>query len=326
MDAVTTIKQHMDIDRLLEHYDFDHVHTDGEMIRSCCKIHGGNNPNAFVISRETGLWYCFTGGCGAGDMFTLVQKMEKIEFKDAVNWLANFYEIDINNLEIIERKPDYIKELNKFIKMMKGKKKVSSTEYHITEEIKEVTRYRNFTPETLLHFKLGFVDSICLAKRDGKVYSLQKRLVFPIIFDGIQVGLSLRRTRTADYPKWSHQPATLETANLLYNYDSCKSVDSVILCEGITDVWAFHELGLNAVATFGAHVTDQQYKLILKTGCSEVVLAYDGDDAGKKAVNKCIELFKHKVKISIIDFESNEDPESISRSELIDRYRKRARM
>ena len=64
MDAVTLLIKHLDAEKLLEHYDFDRIKSDGDMIRSSCKIHGGNNPTAFVINKETCLWYCHTSDCG----------------------------------------------------------------------------------------------------------------------------------------------------------------------------------------------------------------------------------------------------------------------
>ena len=115
MDAVTIINEHLDIHRLLQHYDIDKTNPEGDIIRACCKLHGGNNPTAFVINVETGLWYCHTGSCGGGDAFTLVQKMEGCDFPSSVRWLAEFFDVDISNLHITERKYQHIEELIKNI-------------------------------------------------------------------------------------------------------------------------------------------------------------------------------------------------------------------
>lgn len=325
MDAVALITQHLDVDKLLKHYDFDGVHTDNEIIRASCKIHGGNNPTAFVINRETGLWYCHTGSCGGGDVFTLVQRMEGIEFKESVHWLSKFFDLDIANLTIVERKAEYIEELKRFIKAMKGKRKKIIPMFAISEEVKSVAKYRDFETATLAHFNLGYVESVTLAKRNGEHYTLRSRLVFPIVYNGIQVGVSFRRIKSTDVPKWSHQPAHIETKDLLYNYDAVIGESVVVVCEGITDVWAFFEIGVPAVATFGAHLTQEQYKLLLKTG-ADIVLAYDGDEAGKLATQRAIKLLKHKANISLIHMSDDEDPESIGREELKKRYESRKRV
>lgn len=325
MDAVSLIVQHLDVEKLLEHYDFDKIHPDGDVIRACCKLHGGNNPTAFAINRERGLWVCHTGDCGSGDVFHLVQKMEGCDFASSVRWLANFFNIDINNLQITERKVEYIEEIKKFTKVMKSNRKKELQVFVIKETVKEVAKYRKFKESTLRHFNLGYVEQVVLQKRDGEEYTLYNRLVFPIVFNNIQIGVSFRRIKNTDFPKWSHQPAHMETGNYLYNFDEAKKESVIVVCEGISDVWAYHEIGIEAVATFGAHVTDEQYKLLLKTG-ADLCFSYDGDEAGKLATSKAIQQFKYKANLSQVCFNEGEDPENISREELKLRYECRKKL
>ena len=322
MDAVSLLSKHIDVEKLLNHYGFEKISHHGDFIRACCKIHGGDNPSSFVINRDTHLWFCHTGSCGGGDVFTLVQKMENVDFPSAVRWLANFFDVDIKNLRITERKAQHIEDLKKFIKMMKGRRKKDLQTFTIQEEIKEVAKYRNFNEETLKHFGLGYVESVNLKKRNGEDYTLLHRLVFPIIFNNIQVGISFRRIKSTDYPKWSHQPAHIETKNILYNYDNVIGESVVVVCEGISDVWAFYEIGVPAVATFGAHITEEQYKLLLRTG-ADLVFAFDGDEAGKTVTQRALKMFKYKANLSVLHLNDGEDPESLTREELKKRYEQR---
>ena len=324
MDATTAINEKLDAIKLLEYYHFEQIRYEGEMIRACCKIHGGNNPSGFVMDSTNGLWYCHTGGCGGGDAFTLVELMEKIPFKEAVVWLARFCDVNITDLQIKERSYGYIEELKKFMKIMKEKKQKNFNEFTIKEEIQEVKKYRKFEESTLNFFKLGFVKCVELEKRNEGKYKLFDRLVFPIFFNGIQVGISFRKTKANDFPKWSHQPVNFETKNILYNYDNVKQSNELVVCEGYLDVWAFHEIGVPAVATFGAHLTKQQCMLLLKTG-ADIVLAYDGDEAGRKATQKAIEMLKNKANVSEIKFDEGQDPENIAREELRERYAGKSR-
>jgi len=319
MFAVEKILQQADIMKLLEHYKFDITQQNGDLIRSKCMIHGGDNPTAFVINTETSLWFCHTGSCGGGDMFSLVEKMEGITFIEAVKWLSDFFQVDIEGLEVKERKSDLRKELNMFIKAMKSRKKEPITSYKISADVKLVTKFRAFTQDTLHHFALGFVDSIELDKRDGTKYTLFNRLLFPIVFNNEIVGIALRRTKSSDMPKWSNQPVNIDTSQILYNYDDAKFSDVIVVTEGITDVWAYHEIGLKAVSTFGAHLTEEQYKLLLKTG-ADIVLSYDGDDAGREAIKKAHKMLKNKANIYIVDLPDGADPESITREELMQKY------
>lgn len=324
MDAVTLLNDKVDMEILLKYYDFDKVRREGSIIRACCKIHGGDNPTSFVVNEENKLFYCHTS-CGGGDAFTLVQRIEKIDFPQAVRKLAELFNVDITHLHIMERKIEYMEEIKKWLKTMRSKtKKKDIQAFVIPEPIREVTKYRMFREDTLKHFGLGFVDSVTLDKRDTGTYTLHNRLVFPIRFNDIQVGISFRKTKAQDFPKWSHQPARLHVNEILYNYDHVKNERKIVIVEGITDTWAYYEIGIPAVCTFGAHLTDEQYKLLFRTG-ADLVFSYDGDDAGRLATERAIKLFKHKCNLERVAFAEGEDPESISREELQKRYEQRVR-
>lgn len=328
MDATTYINQNLDVEKLLRHYDFDNISVNTDLIRSCCKLHGGNNPTAFVINKNNGLWFCHTGGCGGGDIFTLVERFEgfsKYDFPKTVQWVASFFNLNIDGLSIHNKHSDYLKELQKFISIAKKNQHKKLPEFSLKEEVKQVAKYNNFLPETLDYFNLGYVASVQLTKKSGDAYTLYNRLVFPVIFNGIQVGVSLRRINNSDFPKWSHQPANINFGDFLYNYDNVKTTNEIIICEGITDVWAFHECNLPAVATFGSHITNEQYRLLLQT-YANLTFSFDGDEAGQLTTSKAIDMFKFKANISTITFNTNEDPASIPRKELIKLFENRNKL
>lgn len=325
MDAITHINQNLNVEKLLNHYGFEHIQADNEFIRSCCRLHNGNNPSAFVINKNTGLWFCHTSDCGGGDIFTLIERLEgfsKKDFPKTIHFVADFFDLNIDGLEIYDRKPNYITEIQKFIQLMKVNKKKKLSEFSLSEEVKQVLQYRDFLPDTLSFFNLGYVDSIRLNKKSGEIYTLYRRLVFPVSFNGIQVGVSLRRVNNNDQPKWSHQPVNVNFGDFLYNYDNAKSANEIVICEGITDVWAFHECSIPTVATFGSHITNEQYKLLLKTGAN-LTFSFDGDEAGYIATNKAINMFRNKANIKQIIFKPNQDPASISRKELFNLFEQR---
>lgn len=337
MDALNALQKHIKIEKLLEHYQFERISNNGGMIRACCKIHGGDNPTGFVANPDNGLWYCHTSDCGGGDIYTLVEKMEGITFREAVQWVADFFNVDIKDMEIHERVESYMKELQRFTKIMMSRKKEELPPYEIPVPLREVTKFRQFKEETLRKFELGYAERYPCLKRDNTPYELTNRLVFPIRQNGKIVGVSLRRVRANDYPKWSHQPVNIETNVLLYNYDNVQGAQTIVVCEGITDVWAFDEIGVPAVATFGAHITDEQYKKLMRTG-ADLVFAYDGDKAGRHVLDVAVHgytnkkgqfirgLFKDKVNCYAIYFNEGEDPENIDRNELKLKYERRMRL
>ena len=318
MDATTLLREKVDPEALMIHLGFDYMRQDGDFIRSACKIHGGDNRDAFVMNLEEGLWYCHTS-CGGGDIFSLVQKMKNLTFPQTVEWLAEYAGIDIDNLEVVEQKEEHIKEIQKFSKTMNARKKSKPVAYNIPTQTKSVTKFRGFSPETLEHFGLQYVEEITLQNKQGKEYTVRDRLVFPIVQNGIQVGASFRRIRANDNPKWSHQPVGIETKDILYNYDSAIGEREIVIVEGMPDVWAYHEIGVTAVATFGAHLTDEQYKLLMRTG-ADIVLSYDGDEAGKRATDKARALFRNKAVVKYVSLANGEDPDNIPRQELLNRY------
>lgn len=325
MDALELLNERIDIVKLMNHYNFEQIDDDGSFVRACCALHGGNEPTAFVANVENGRWYCHTGGCGGGDAFTLVQRKEECNFSESVKWLATFFEVEIGDIEVLKRKSKEESELKKWIQTIQARRKHIMNEFHISDNAKSVRKFRDFLPDTLKFFGLKWVDSFDAEKRDGSRYTLRNRLLFPIIQDGVIVGASLRRVRKTDIPKWSHQPIRMKTGEILYNYDiTLGDVESVVVVEGIPDVWAYHEIGVAAVATFGAHLTDFQLKLLLQSG-KDIVLSYDGDEAGRIARDKAIQMMRLTTNLSVVNFADGEDPANITREELLMRYEQRSK-
>ncbi len=322
-DVKQLILDKLNIIDLLEHYEFENINDNNDIIRACCKIHNGDNPTSFVINKE-GLWHCHSSQCGNGDIFTLVQIMEgfddKSAFPKSINWLLNF--LNINTNQQYTPKPKYLKETQQYINHISKNQDITFEEYNINEEIKKVSKFRNFKKETLNFFRLGYVDEITLTKKNNKQYTLYNRLVFPIILNNIQVGVSLRRTNNKDYPKWSHQPYNIKTSNILYNYDNVLNKKQIVICEGITDVWAFYEINIPAVSIFGTNISYQQYKSLLQIS-ADIIFAFDNDKAGINATNKAIKLLTNKANLSYIQLPLNKDPENIKREVLLQLYEQR---
>ncbi len=328
MDAVSTIQQEMKVEELLKYYHFDVSNSDGEFFRSRCKIHEGDNPTAFVINLDSGLWYCHTGDCGGGDIFTLVELMEGIDFPQAVHFLANFFNIDIKNLKILnknKKRKDYVEEMKRFIHIIQESKVKSHPPYHLNATIKKVTKFRTFEKRTLNWFDLSFMEEGTFYKRNGETYQLKNRLLVPIVDNGKQIGVSIRRTKSNQSPKWLHQPVGLSTSTILYNSDELKSADIIVVVEGIFDAWAFHEIGIPSVAIFGSSISKKQQSILLKTG-STIVLAFDGDETGRKATKQSVKDLKNKTNIEVVEFDNGDDPERVTRRELEKIFRNRIKV
>ena len=323
MYANEKVIANMDVLKLLEHYNFNTTNYAGSTIRSACTIHGGNNPTSFVINTDSGLWYCHSG-CGGGDIFTLVERMEDITFKESVEFLSKFFDIDVSGLNISQNKNKLEKELKNFVGIIKRSHTSPLETFKFVADTVGMKSYRNFTKDTLDAFNVVYAKSIELFNKNGELYTALDRILIAIIFEGLQIGISLRKTKSADFPKWSHQPRGLKVNEMLYNYDRVIGENVLIVTEGMFDVWAYHEIGLPAVCTFGANISHQQYVLLLQTG-ADIVMSYDEDKAGREGTRKALELFKNKANIYKVQFNEGDDPASITREELLELYGKRKR-
>lgn len=324
MDAVSVIKKNIDVERVLRHYNIDYKYHN-DYIRCACPLHNGDNPTAFVINDKF-LWSCHTSDCGSGDIFTFIEKMEDVDFPKAVKITAQILGIDIDNLVIAERKDDYLKDVEKFLKYIKSRKKNKDlTEYNVNAELLQVKKFRNFQQETLKKFELMYAKEVTFKTRDNKDFTLYERLIIPIYSNGVKIGVSARKMRAKDNPKWFHAPVNIETGNLLYNIDNCNEGNYIIVCEGIFDVWSWYEAGFNAVCTFGANLSEEQYRMLLRSG-KDIIWSYDGDDAGLKATKKAVEKMRYKANQWIIHFPEGADPGNCTPSQLINLYNEKERV
>ena len=225
--------------KVLHHYG-EVVHDNGVTYRGCCPIHGGDNNTAFVINKDNGLYYCHTGCQEGGDVIQFIMRYKKLKYIDAVQ---EYEGIIGEKLERETRKKQIVKQdVYKFDKQVQ--------EYEITDEMIELGSYRDFEQHTINEFKLA-------------INNYSSRVSIPLIMNGVLLGVT-ERAVDDEQPKWRHQPKGLKTSEMLYNYDSIDYGDEVVIVEGIFDVLAFYEIGVKAVATFGAHLTDKQLFLLLQ--------------------------------------------------------------
>lgn len=330
MYAVEFINKHLDPIKILEYYNFEKITDYGNMIRARCKIHGGDNPTAFCWNKNNNLWICYTGNCGGGDVFTLIEKLEKCNFTTAVQKAAEILNININDMEIISEdriRTEHLKWLNKQLK--------KQTREETKEYVLPYTKYSmvndNFTrfdELTLAFYGAKFCD--LFPSENGFLYN---KLVIPLFENNKIIGCALRDTTGTEMPKWYYTPKHIKVSSILYNYDLVRDlseqnsdITEIILTEGIFDVWAYHLAGLNnAVAVFGSSISDEQVKLILQLNL-DVTLSFDNDTAGHKAAKKATSLFKNKVTLKQVNLPEGKDPADLPTEDLLKAYLSRKKI
>lgn len=158
----------------------------------------------------------------------------------------------------------------------------------------------------------------------------RNRLIFPIRDDrGRIVGFGGRilSSDAEGEPKYLNSPETpvYQKGRMLYQMsrarEACREVRQVVLVEGYMDLLAFHAQGFYRVAaTLGTALTVQQIRLLARMA-DEVVLAYDGDDAGEKAMIRSLSLFlQESVPVSSILFPGGMDPDDFLREHGLEAF------
>ena len=321
MDVIDYIQENADGLVLLQHYGFKGIREYDNSIRACCAIHGGNNPNAFILNKKNNLWYCYTGDCGGGDVVELVKKMESISFKEAIYTAADILGLNIDDMSIPTSRDGLKIEQKKWIRMMKDEEVNDEQPYELpyTKYYPSSPFFNRFSQEVIDFYDAKFCNIFPLEES-----VLKDKMVIPIYKNGILIGVSLRDMHNG-FPKWFHHPKGLKTSNLLYNYDNAVSAiqrgnEEIILVEGIFDVWAYHRIGIeNAVAVFGSNLSKHQIKEILKLNVT-VTLSFDNDDAGNKATEKAIKSLSGMTVLKKITLPEGKDPCDCSENELMNSY------
>lgn len=148
------------------------------------------------------------------------------------------------------------------------------------------------------------------------------RIIFPIHNErGSTIGFSGRifEVKENSYPtaKYLNTPETtlFKKSEIIYNFDKAKAAvrreNEVIFFEGYMDVISAWQSGVkNAVASMGTSLTEEQIKKIDRF-TDHIILAFDGDDAGKDAIKRSVDYLAEQThfNIEIITFPSGLDPD-----------------
>jgi DNA primase len=149
----------------------------------------------------------------------------------------------------------------------------------------------------------------------GRVYDLMRgRLIFPVFDEGGHPRGFAGRLISGNGPRYLNGPETAlyTKRSLLYGLNRSRSgiaeAGAAIVVEGYTDVLAAHQAGLtNVVATGGTAVTKEHLGLLSRSTAS-VVLAFDGDSAGLRAVERATDLLDFDVGIRVATLPDGKDP------------------
>ncbi|MEO1256173.1 MAG: DNA primase, partial [Bacteroidota bacterium] len=331
--------------------DFIDLKKRGTSYTGCCPFHDEKTPS-FSVSPVKNIYKCF--GCGAGgNAVTFLMEHEKMSFPEAIKRLSQYCNIAVEYKEMTEKeKSAYeLREKDKaasYVLMRQINKYYYAQTWagvSLLDSENVIVDNRVFTWKTIQAFQISFAPNGTIIKniseqqwskdqllKIGIVKSGEKgaydffrdRTLFPV-FDaqGKICGFSGRKLSdniNKQNPKYINTPETAiyNKAKLLFGlYQSRKAIQKrgrAYLTEGATDVISLHNFGIeNVVAPCGTALTRQQVKL-LKRFTNFAVLLYDGDKAGKKAIEKNTPmLLKEGMKVRVVILPDGEDPDSFIR-------------
>ncbi len=316
-----------------------------------CPFHTEKTPS-FNVSPENGMFYCY--GCHkGGSIFNFIMEIEGVTFVEAVKILADKAGVDINITQESSEKEKLktaIVELNKrvakslhYILLNSSsakhaftyleKRKISKK---IIEEfvlgympadrdwLFEFLRKKNYSKDFLLKSGLFF-------ERNGKVLPyFVDRIIFPIFNSrGQIVGFGGRTLSQKGSPKYLNTPDTIvfhKKENIFGLFQALKTIkekSQFVLVEGYMDVLTMQQAGIkNTVAPLGTAFTENQ-AYMLKRYANNGILAFDGDEAGKKATLRSMEILEQiGINSEVIVFPNSSDPAEIFEKEGFEKLKK----
>jgi DNA primase len=307
-----------------------------------CPFHDERTPS-FGIDPGQKVYHCF--GCQAsGDVFTFVQETEGVDFKGALELLAERYGVELQREQEDPRAAEQRMRRERLLELL-----TRTTAYYerYLWESSEAARAREYLAgrglgeEILREFRVGYApsawDRVLLASRSGRytnreIYDaglaqrskqsgqlydrFRSRIMFPLTdIRGRVLGFGARAMSDDRGPKYlnTSDNELYHKGLHLYGADLARAhatrAGRVILCEGYTDTIALHQAGMrNAVGLMGTALTGDQVGELARMA-QTVLLALDADSAGQEAMLRASGLAaKRKLELRVVPLPAGADP------------------
>lgn len=316
--------------------------------KALCPFHNEKSPS-FMVSKDKQIWHCF--GCSeGGDILTFVQKMENVEFAEALRTLAQKA-----GVKLVAQDPKLENQKNRLLDILQLTAKFWHQvllESPAAAKARTYLENRGVSEEIVAEFKIGyasdswdalikflkshrftdqeiFLAGLIVKKDRGEGFydRFRDRLMFPINdLHGSTIGFSGRTLKQDEKGgKYINTPQTLvyNKSLALFNLDKAKSEikskDQAIIVEGQMDAISAYQAGTkNVIASSGTALTLDQIK-ILKRYTKNLAMAFDADSAGQLAVKRGIDLaLTEEMNVKVIVLPGGKDPDACIKNNLQD--------
>lgn len=298
-----------------------------------CPFHDDTNPS-MSVSREKQIYTCFS--CHAtGNVFTFLMNYEHKEFNQVLSDLASRVGITLNGFKVKKTSTKY----DEWYKIydLASKYYQNNLLSKEGEGAREYLKNRQIDDETIKEFEIGYslktkddltklltlkghsldlLNKAGLSSEEHDIYN--SRLMFPLHdLNGKVIGFSGRIITNSKQNKYLNTKETdlFKKGKLLYHYHIAKEEarvkKSIIIMEGFMDIIRASTVGIkNTVATMGTALTRDHIKEIKRLS-NNIILCFDGDEAGVKATINSGELFANEnIEVKVISLPGEDDPDT----------------
>lgn len=319
------LKSLVDSETLLLSLGFHIYRETQDEIRAPCAIHGGDNRTAFLFKKQSKRFYCFTHKCELNefgsvdnDVVSLIMKVNRCSFHEAISFLCLLTGIDISEVSDIDIDVAVARKQREKETFIKSVLKTEAAE--LSEDM--VLRFRNngaayfkglgFSQEIVDKFELGtMVDIDGIERGTIPIRDVNSRLI----------GLSGRRTDGGGEPRY-RLLKNFQKRKTLYNiYNAIKLRDaydgSVFIVEGFKALWWSFLCGYkNIVAVMGASIAPEQVNLLVSCGFRRALLMLDGDSAGVAGMRASEDLLRGKLETVSVCLPEGKSPDDLDCADL----------
>ena len=303
-----------------------------------CPFHGEKTAS-FSVAPDKGIYYCF--GCHkGGNAVNFMMEIEGLSYPDAVRNLAKRVGMEVPDDEQYQskyRQQERLWALHKeaarfFHAKLNAPEGAAALQYALGRGMPKSTIINfgiGYAPDTWSSLtdylrKKGYTDQelrdsglVTVSKKNGNLFDrFRDRLMFPIIdVRGNVIGFGGRIMKKDDNAaKYLNSPETLifNKRKNLFGLNVAKKTKHpyMILVEGYMDAIALHQYGFDcAVASLGTSLTEE-HAVLLSRYTENVVLIYDGDEAGQRAAQRAIPMLeKAGLAVKVLQLKDAKDPD-----------------
>ena len=322
----------------------------GANLFGLCPFHGEKTAS-FSVAPDKGIYYCF--GCHkGGGVINFQMELEGLSYPDAVRALAKRVGMEVPEDEQYQsryRQQERLwalhKEAARFFHSQlyapvgkaaleyalgRGMSKSILTTFGVGyapdswDSMVKAMRAKGYTDEELKDSGL-----VTVSQKNGNLFDrFRDRLMFPIIdVRGNVIGFGGRIIKNdPNAAKYLNSPETMifnKRKNLFgLNFAKKSKQGFLILVEGNIDVVALHQYGFdNAIASLGTSLTEEQAALMTRYA-EQVVLIYDGDNAGQNATKRAIPILeKAGLQVKVLQIRDAKDPDEFLKKFGADKFK-----